>query len=53
MTSKESLFISVFPKTMVSTLLSVNIFTGFPSFMGARGITGITIHITESKIKKS
>ena len=33
---RESLFISVFPKTMVLTLLSVNIFTGHPSFMVAR-----------------
>ena len=35
--SRESLFISVFPKTMVSTLLSENNFTGRLSFMGARG----------------
>ena len=33
----ESLFIAVFPKTVVSTLLSVNVFIGRPSFIGARG----------------
>ena len=48
----------MFPKTTVSTLLSVIIFTGrpfpHPTFTGARGapngIRGITIHITEPKI---
>jgi hypothetical protein len=48
----------VFPKTAVSTLLSVIISTGrpfpYPSFTGPRGAyqqhKGITIHITESNI---
>ena len=33
----HSLFTSMFSKTLVSTLISVNIFTGRPSFMDARG----------------
>jgi hypothetical protein len=34
-TSRESLFNSVFPKIMISTVLSVNIFTCHHSFMDA------------------
>ena len=34
---RETLLISLFPKTIVFTLLSVNSFTGRPFFMGARG----------------
>ena len=53
--SRELLFISMFPKTMVSTLLSVNIFTGRhvpppPLRVHINGFRSISIHITESKI---
>ena len=48
---RESRYLSQCPReTVVSTLLSANIFTGRPSFMGARGAAE-TIHITESKIQ--
>ena len=43
------------PENYAPTLSLVNIFTGRPSFMDARGvyingITDVTIHITESNI---